>query len=139
MSREAILLPALILGSWTFGVLLMIPFKRSRARQRGEVTIDDFALGESARVPPSVSLVNRNYMNLLEMPVLFYAACLMFYVTGSAGTVSLIMCWTYVAIRIVHSLVHIGYNNVAHRRAIFAMSNVFLLTLWVMLTTNVLR
>ena len=137
MSQEAILLPALALGFWTFCVLLLIPIKRSQARRRGVVTIDDFALGESAAVPPDVSIVNRNYMNLLEMPILFYVACLMIYVTESVSTMSLIMCWAYFAARIVHSLVHLGYNNVAHRRGIFAISNVVLLTIWVLLTVGI--
>ena len=34
----------------------------------------DFRLGESANVPENIKLVNRNYMNLLELPVLFYVA-----------------------------------------------------------------
>ncbi len=137
MLQEIVLYPALALGFWTFGILIMIPLKRSRARQEGLVTIDDFALGESANVPANVSLINRNYMNLLEMPVLFYAVCLMFYVTGSATMVSVVLCWVYTSIRIVHTLVHLGYNNVAHRRGVFAGSNVLLLVLWVIMTNNI--
>lgn len=44
--------------------------------RRGEVGRDSFSHGESAAVSPSVSLPNRNPMNLLEYPALFYAACL---------------------------------------------------------------
>lgn len=136
MSQEVILYPALLLGFWTFCILIMIPFKRSRARARGEVTTDDFALGESSNVPADVSLVNRNYMNLLEMPILFYVACLMFYVTGGATIASLIMSWLFVATRVAHSVVHISYNNVIHRRGIFTISNIVLMALWVILAVN---
>jgi hypothetical protein len=45
--------------------------------------VEDFKFGESARVPGNVSVPNRNLMNLLELPVLFYVACLTLYVTKS--------------------------------------------------------
>jgi hypothetical protein len=37
-------------------------------------------------VPPAVSIPNRNYMNLLELPMLFYVVCIVLYVTAGAST-----------------------------------------------------
>ena len=138
MSQEMILLPALALGFWTFSILVLIPFRRIRARNSGAAALDDFALGESANVPADAVLVNRNYMNLLEMPIVFYVASLMLYVTGAASTLSLVLCWAYVGARIGHTLVHLIYNNVIHRVIIFAISNLLLLTLWIHLTSTLL-
>ena len=87
MDQIAILYPLIALATWTFGVLSILPVVRIRAARRGEVRASDFRLGESAAVPESVRLPNRNYMNLLELPVLFYVACLMlFTVRGVAPT-----------------------------------------------------
>ena len=41
------------------------------------------------------------------------------------------IAWTYVALRIVHSLIHLTYNHVMHRLAAFTASNVALVVLWV--------
>jgi hypothetical protein len=121
------------LGALTFAVLLRIPFVRIRAVRRGQVTVDDFKLGESDRVPVPVSLPNRNYMNLLELPTLFYAVCLALFVLNKVASADLILAWGYVGLRASHSLVHITYNNVLHRLLLFASSNVVLSVLWLRL------
>lgn len=119
----------------TFAVLLLIPFRRFRAGAAGAVEFDDFRLGESPRVPPEVSLPNRNMMNLLELPVLFYAACLAGLAAGRVSEAMLNIAWAYVALRAVHSAIHLTYNRVTHRLTAYAASNVALFMLW----THLLR
>ncbi len=133
MSDTSILFPVMGLVGWTFAVLLLIPFQRFRAAFRRQVVVDDFKFGESPNVPPDVSIPNRNYMNLLEAPVLFYVACLTLYVTKTADAVTLSLAWTYVALRVVHSVVHLTYNKVAHRLVFFAASNFVLTVVWIRL------
>lgn len=43
------------------------------------------------------------------------------------------LAWLYVALRAAHSVVHLSYNNVYHRLAVYAASTVVLLVLWVRL------
>lgn len=83
-------------------------------------------------VPPHVSLPNRNYMNLLELPVLFYVAGILIYVTGGATPAMLMTAWVYVGLRVLHSLIHLTYNHVIQRMLVFAASNVVLVALWML-------
>jgi len=131
MHNPAILWPMFGLALWTSLVLMLIPLARVRAALRRDVVVDDFRYGESAAVPAAVSIPNRNYMNLLELPTLFYVVCLLLYITGGASTLATTLTWTYVALRVVHSLVHLTYNRVIHRLALFAASDVVLAVLWV--------
>jgi len=133
MDAREIFYPMVALAGWTFIVLLLIPYVRFKAAYRGRVKASDFRVGESGNVPGEVSLPNRNLMNLLELPVLFYVACLSLYVTKSADTAAVYLAWLYVALRVGHSLVHVTYNNVFHRLSVFAVSNVVLLALWIRL------
>lgn len=133
MNDTAMLNPVIALALWTQGVLGLLPLRRFRAYFRREVEIDDFKFGESARVPASVSLPNRNYMNLLEVPLLFYVVCLCFYVTHLGEPLVLVGAWTYVGLRALHSVVHLSYNKVMHRLSVFALSNFVLLALWLRL------
>jgi len=126
-----ILYPVVALAALTFGVLLRIPFVRFRAARAGLVKARDFQYGESAEVPPQLTLPNRNLMNLLELPVLFYVVCLAYYVTGTADTLALNLAWAYVVLRAVPSMIHLTYNNVFHRLRAFAASNVVLVVLWI--------
>jgi hypothetical protein len=134
---SAILLPVFALALWTAVILFLLPITRARAGFRREIRVDDFQYGESARVPPRVSLPNRNLMNLLEMPVLFYVVCLMLYVTGGASSFAVELGWAYVVLRIVHSLIHLSYNRVVHRLTVFALSNGVLFVMWVQAAMHV--
>jgi hypothetical protein len=119
------------LAALTFIVLSFVPFHRFRAAFAGQVTSADFRYGESDRVPGPVSIPNRNYMNLLELPMLFYIVAILFFVTSQVDIPALVIAWLYVVLRALHSLVHLTYNNVMHRLAMFASSNFVLLALWV--------
>lgn len=137
MGHAAILYPVFALAFWTGLVLLLIPLARIRAGRRREIVVDDFKYGESPAVPPHVSLPNRNYMNLLELPVLFYVVCLLIHATGGASALMVSTAWAYVALRVVHSLIHLSYNHVIHRLGAFALSNAVLVVLWVLAAVQV--
>jgi len=140
MPHSLILMPMGALALLTFVVLLFVPIRRFRAGFEGKVGVGDFRYGESARVPGEVSIPNRNYMNLLELPGLFYVISLLNYVTSPTVTqLTLTLAWTYVGLRAVHSLIHLTYNNVMHRLAVFATSNVVLLAMWIAFFAHLLR
>jgi hypothetical protein len=132
MQQHPMFLPLGALAFLTFAVLIQIPIRRFAAAIAGKVRAEDFVFGESARVPGTVSIPNRNYMNLLELPLLFYTVGVMYEVAGKVGQLTLILAWTYVALRAAHSVIHLTYNNVFHRLSLFAASNLVLGALWVL-------
>lgn len=132
-TTAALLAPVFALVAWTFCILLLIAFRRLKAGFEGRVPPCEYTLGESDRVPPSITLPNRNYMNLLELPLLFYVAMLLALTTGAGTALLLSLAWVYVALRVVHSLIHVTYNHVLHRFLAFAASNCVLLAMWVLL------
>lgn len=129
----AILFPMAALATLTFAVLVLIPLRRFRAGFAGQVGMDDFRYGESAKVPPEVALPNRNMMNLLELPLLFYVAGLAYLVIGQVDDRFLVLAWLYVALRAVHSAIHLTYNRVRDRLIAYGASNVVLVMLWTQL------
>jgi hypothetical protein len=135
---DTIFLPVAALALWTLVVLMLIPVVRIRAAGRGEVRIDDFRTGESGAVPEHVSLPNRNYMNLLELPLLFYVACIVLFTIGAVGPWAVAFAWSYVGLRMVHSCIHLTTNHVPTRGLAFGISNVALLGLWVLLVAALL-
>jgi hypothetical protein len=132
MRNPALLHPMFALAAWTALVLLLVPLVRVRAALQRRIRADDFRYGESAAVPDEVRIPNRNYMNLLELPMLFYVVCLLLYVTGGASTATIGWAWAYVALRVVHSLIHLTYKDVLHRLSAFTLSNVALVFLWIL-------
>lgn len=133
MRQTLILWPVLALVLWTMLVLVQVPIRRFRAVFAGRVTAADFEHGESATVPVDVSRPNRVFINLVEVPTLFYALCIIHFVTGTVTVTALTMAWVYFALRIAHSLIYLTYNRVFHRFLVFATSNVLLVVMTVLL------
>ena len=71
-----------------------------------------------------------NYRNLFEMPVLFYAICILLLVLNKADGTYAVLAWLFVALRYAHSAIHISYNNVNHRFIAFGASCVVVWMMW---------
>lgn len=133
MDDRSVLFPVMTLIGWTLLLMMLIPVCRFKAGGKGLVTGNDFKYGESSRVPGEVSLPNRNFMNLLEAPVLFYVVCILQYVTKAPVPYFIFCAWLYVALPVAHSLIHLTCNYIMHRLAAFAASNVVLIIMWLAL------
>ena len=133
MRKEAIFGPVAVLALWTLVVLFLTGLRRIRGTVEGRIPRGAFRLGESEGVPPDVLLLNRNLMNLLEMPVLFYVACLVMYVTARVTPVMVALAWVYVLLRLVHSFIHVTTNRIIPRLLSFTAGNLVLATLWLWL------
>jgi len=133
MKQGEILLPVVALVCWTFLVLLLIAVRRLQALYQRDVRLSDFRLGESSAVPERVVRVNRNYMNLLELPLLFYLGCVLYYLLSAVTPFVVSLAWLYVGLRAGHSVVHLTWNHVWHRFTLFVASNLTLLVIWVLL------
>ncbi|HET7650647.1 MAG TPA: MAPEG family protein [Gammaproteobacteria bacterium] len=136
MQADAIFTPMLLLVFWTFAIMLLMGYKRFSATLTGRTKAGYFKLGESDKVPYDVRVVGRNFVNLFEMPVLFYVLCVSVYVTNQATHALVFLAWCYAALRIVHSLIHILYNNVLHRFLAYATSCLLLLFMWIVFAVN---
>jgi hypothetical protein len=71
-----------------------------------------------------------NFRNLFEVPVLFYALCIALAATGTATTFFVAGAWAYVALRALHSFIHVTYNRVMHRFTVYVLSTVLLFAMW---------
>jgi len=80
--------------------------------------------------PAEIQKSSDNFQNLLELPMLFYIATVVLYVTQTVDTIALVLAWLYVAHRYVHSFIHCTYNKVIHRFNVYAVSGLILFALW---------
>jgi hypothetical protein len=115
----------------TFYAALRMFKARVNAVKSGQVSIEHFKTyaTPSHELPPAMIYAQRCYHNLLEMPVLFYAACLAAMVSQLTGTLLLVVAWLYVACRIAQAALHLR-GNIRWRMRAFAASMVCLLAMW---------
>lgn len=74
-----------------------------------------------------------NFVNQFELPMLFFLAGIIAYVTKSASTLVVGLMWVFVALRAVHSIIHLGGNVVIRRFYTYLVASVVLFALWVVL------
>ena len=72
----------------------------------------------------------RTYMNLLELPVLFYVVCLLMLATGKFDSVQVSLAWVFVVTRYVHAFIYIGFNHLALRFTAFLTGVITLVVIW---------
>jgi hypothetical protein len=68
-----------------------------------------------------------NFINLFEVPVLFYVLVLGTMQVGLADSGFVGLAWIFVGLRAVHSLIQCSYNRVMHRFAAYSLATLVLL------------
>jgi len=134
-----ILYPAFVMMALTIFCMVRLGLLRWAAVSRGEVDPRFFSLFRGYEEPEKLAAYSRHVVNLFEAPLLFYVIILIVFVTGQSGTWLLGLAWTYVALRLIHSYVHLTSNVVLTRFRIFVVSMLTLSTLWVVALTNIMR
>jgi len=82
-----------------------------------------------AQLPDTVSWKADNYNHLHEAPTLFYAVAIVLAIIGQGDGFNTVLAWSYVILRVLHSLVQATWNKVAVRFALFALSSLALMAL----------
>ena len=123
--------PLLALVLWSFVMWAWLYATRIPAITRLDIVFDPMRPNSdfNAQIPPKVRWKADNYNNLMEQPTLFYAVALTLAVIGAGDGLNLVLAWTYVVLRIVHSLVHALINIVIWRFGVFMLGSVALLVL----------
>jgi hypothetical protein len=120
-------------------VLLRMRSMRFAAVRRREVSVGYYRAFQGSEEPEPLRVVARHFSNLFEVPVLFYVGAIMIYVTHQV-TWWLVWCaWVYVALRYVHSWVHLTSNNVIVRFGVYFASGIVLFVMWSSLLVQLVR
>lgn len=128
----AILWPAFALVALTMGVVVRLARMRFAAAAAGRVDPRYYKAFKGEGEPEEVAVTARNLNNLYEMPTLFYAGTAIAFAAGMGG-VLVALGWAYVALRFLHSAIHLGSNKVRWRFRVFAASWLVLLVYWTVL------
>ena len=130
-NQAAIFLPLLVIVALTFFAFFRMAAARGAVAKTMDPGFYRAQLGGHEPEPTVVAV--RHYGNLLELPTLFYAACLTAFVLSAVTGWVLLWAWGYVAARLLQSTIHLSYNNPAHRGLAFVLGMLFMIALWVTL------
>ena len=128
----SVLTPMLSLIVWTFALWFwmyatripaMLAARIDPAKIRSKADLD--------ALPANVKQIADNYNHLHEQPTLFYALAIYSHLAGNADEINVMLAWTYVGLRIVHSLIQCTTNFVPVRFVVFVLASLALLAMTV--------
>jgi len=128
-----LLAPVFALVLWTLIMLFWLMFTRFPAIAKAKIDISKNVGGRGQDLdrilPARVNWVAHNYAHLMEQPTIFYATVLGLAVLGQASLTNIVLAWTYVGLRVVHSLWQVLVNRIPIRGMIFLVSTLVLIAL----------
>jgi hypothetical protein len=105
MENNPLYLPILIQASLSIIILFWLAWSRvSRIAKHGIKEI------RKTGFPVHVNNASDNFKNQFEVPVIFYALCFFFIVSGGVTQAVVIAAWTFVVFRIIHALIQLTKN-----------------------------
>jgi hypothetical protein len=137
MSIQAVLLPLFVQVALTFVLLFWTGRARVGAVRRGEVLPGAVALRQPNWGKRETQIANA-YHNQLELPLLFYVLTILAWLTKQADLLFVLLAWVFVALRLLHAVVHVTSNHLGRRFTAFAASVVALLVMWVIYVVRIL-
>ncbi len=130
--QAQILMPAAVLVIWSIVMLFWMAFTRLPAISKlgglGKAKPGGRGQDLEGVLPDEINWKAHNYSHLMEQPTLFYATVVILAIMG-AGAVDVALAWSYVAIRVVHSIWQATVNRIPVRFTLFALASVCLLVL----------
>jgi len=138
MNSVQILYPAMAMFALTMGCVFALGIARYQAIRKGEVRISFFRTYDEGSQPRRLHLLARHVQNHFEVPPLFHLGVILTYATQSASAASLTFAWLFVLVRVVHSAIHLGSNNVSHRFFAYGFSLMMLCGLWASMLVSLL-
>jgi hypothetical protein len=131
--QSEILKPMVVLIAWTLVMLVWLVATRLPAMKAAGVDLGKLVGGKGTDadgvLPPATQWKAHNYNHLMEQPTLFYAVCLVIALSGTGNGMNAWIAWTYVGLRIAHSLWQATVNKVSIRFLLFALSTLCLVAL----------
>lgn len=138
MKDTAIFWPMIALVALTVAVQVRMYLSRVAEIRAKQLRLGVFATRREAGAALQDTTAADNFNNLFELPVLFYAVCIALFVTGAVTALQLALAWAFVVTRVVHSVIHLTYNQVRHRFLAFFAGTLCVVAMWALFAVHLI-
>ena len=128
--------PMFFMVMLTFVILVFTLRIRLAPVRRGGVSLSYYSMFQGEETPDLVIKTRRNVANLFEVPVLFYAAGVLYVALEMSDSVPVTLACLFVIARLIHNVIHLSYNNVMHRLVVFGVGNLSVLGMWISIVSS---
>ncbi|WP_347717689.1 MAPEG family protein [Sphingomonas sp.] len=133
MTYDPLLGPIVALVAWSIVMLCWMVVTRMPALKKVGIDLSTLVGSKPGAldgvVDDKAQWKAHNYIHLMEQPTLFYAIVFALILMGQNFPLNVGLAWTYVGLRIAHSIVQATWNRILVRFILFALSTLCLLAL----------
>ena len=134
-----ILFPIVAMVALVVFVVVRIARSRIRAVRRRDISVGFYKLYQGSEEPDELRALRRHFANLFELPILFYVACIVAYVSVQVDIFLVLLAWLFVVSRYVHSYIHLTCNIVIYRFRVYGIGLAVLVLMWLTLTIHLVK
>ena len=128
-----LLAPVFALVLWSLVMLAWMVVLRLPALAKLNLSTEQARGGRGSDLdrilPREINWPAHNYLHLMEQPTIFYATVIALALLGAGTPLNVGLAWTYVGLRVVHSIWQARVNTIPVRASLFFLSSIVLLVL----------
>lgn len=129
--NHPILLPIFAMVVLTFTVLGVMFWTRVQALKKQTLRYSYFSTYTGDSPSEQIIKTSRHYINLFELPVIFYVTSLIIIFLKLENSWNLAWAWSFVIARVLHAIIHLGKNNITHRLYTYVIGCISIIMLWI--------
>ncbi len=113
-----------------FAIWQILGYVRVSGGLRGTIPAAYIRVGEGPRPADKIIDIHHHFGNQFEVPVLFYLGCLTALVSESVGGGTVALSWSFVVLRVVHTVICLVKNDPRLRVGPYVLSTYAVWSLW---------
>jgi hypothetical protein len=134
--QQALLLPVFLHVLMTIGLGVASARARRKSLIAGRARMKEVVV-DSRAFPDDVRKLGNNYDNQFQLPLFWYAGIAFTLILNVGDGVLVALSWAFLALRVGHSFVHVGRNQLVRRFYVFTAGAVVLTAYWLWLAYKV--
>lgn len=103
---------------------------RMQALKSGQIRMRYFKTLQEGEPTEAMTKASRHFINLFEVPVLFYVVCLAAMALQIQSPCLVPLAWIFVGCRTLQAIVHLGPNKVVVRMSAYLLGFLAVLAMW---------
>ncbi len=116
---------------YIFGLLILAFVKRKAAIKDGRINYKFFKTYSNFEEPKDLAVLSRHIANQFELPPIFMLTAVLLLSFDQVELLTVFLAWGFVAVRVYHSTVHLGSNNLLRRAKAYMLGWLVVLALWI--------
>lgn len=120
-----------------FAVWSLLGYVRIVGGLRGEIPAEYIRVGQGPRPADRIVDIHHHFSNHFEAPVFFLLGCLTTLVTESVDRTTVVLAWSFVGLRVVHTAIVLLKNDPRIRVGPYVLSTFAAFAIWANLFRNV--